>query len=77
MKRVILTTFLWGGLFSLHAQNIVVIGEVKNVEEGTTFHLEETTGTGSTRLWSRDADEDYETTSGNRFLDGLFGHDFI
>lgn len=58
MKRAILTTFLWGGLFSLHAQNIVVIGEVKNVEEGTTFHLEETTGTGSTRLWSRDADED-------------------
>lgn len=48
MKRAILTTFLWGGLFSLHAQNIVVIGEVKNVKEGTTFHLEETTGTGST-----------------------------
>ena len=67
MKRAILTTFLWGGLFSLHAQNIVVIGEVKNVKEGTTFYMEETTGTGSTRFWSKDADED-----NGKVIDGRF-----
>ena len=36
---------LLGGLSTLNAQqSIVVIGEVKNIEEGTIFSLEETNG---------------------------------
>ena len=46
---------LLGGLSTLNAQqSIVVIGEVKNIEEGTIFSLEETNGTGSTRMFSKD-----------------------
>lgn len=38
--------FLLGTLTTLHAQQrLVVIGEVKNIKEGTVFNLEETSGT--------------------------------
>ena len=51
--------FLIGSLSNLNAQpNIVVVGEVKNIEEGTVFNLEETNGTGSSRRFSKDASED-------------------
>lgn len=44
--RAIITALLWGTLSTLHAQQrLVVIGEVKNVEEGTVFYLSETDGT--------------------------------
>ena len=62
MKTKIFMTwiaFLLGTLTTLHAQkHIVVIGEVKNIEEGTVFNLEETNGTGSSRRFSKDAPED-------------------
>ena len=38
----------------LHAQYIVVIGEVENVKEGTTFYLMESTGTGGTAFFNKD-----------------------
>ena len=50
---------LAGSLSNLNAQqHIVIIGEVKNIEEGTIFDLEETNGTGSIRRFSKDTPED-------------------
>ena len=51
--------FLLGTLTTLHAQkHIILIGEVKTIEEGTVFNLEETNGTGLSRRFSKDAPED-------------------
>ena len=52
--RTIITALLWGTLSTLHAQqHVVVIGKVQNIKEGTVFELEETTGTGSSKLHSK------------------------
>ena len=60
---------LLGGLSTLNAQqSIVVIGEVKNIEEGTIFSLEETNGTGSTRMFSKDDPEDNGKVINGRFV---------
>lgn len=68
MRRKIIGTFiLLGGIFSLQAQNLVVVGKVKNIKEGTVFSLEETTGTGSSRYFSRNADE-----NNGKVIDGQF-----
>ena len=58
-----------GSLSSLHAQQrLVVIGEVKNVEEGTVFNLEETSGTGSSRSYSIHDPEDNGKVINGRFV---------
>lgn len=62
-----LAIVLLGGIFSLQAQNLVVIGEVENVKEGTVFCVEETTGTGAHRRWSKDMDE-----NDGKVIDGRF-----
>lgn len=49
--------FLLGTLTTLHAQqSLVVIGEVKNIEEGTVFNLSETDGTGLSGRYSIEED---------------------
>ena len=72
MKTKIFMTwlaFLLGTLTTLHAQkHIVVIGEVKNIEEGTVFNLEETSGTGATRLFRKDEPEDNGKVINGRFI---------
>ena len=66
--RTIITALLWGTLSTLHAQQrLVVIGEVKNIEEGTVFNLEETSGTGSTRRFHKDNPEDNGKVINGRF----------
>ena len=66
--RAIITALLWGTLSTLHAQQrLVVIGEVKNIEEGTVFNLEETSGTGSTRRFHKDNPEDNGKVINGRF----------
>lgn len=69
LKFKMMTFFLLlGGLSTLNAQqSIVVIGEVKNIEEGTIFNLEETNGTGSTRMFYRDDPEDNGKVINGRF----------
>ena len=58
-----------GSLSSLHAQQrLVVIGEVKNVEEGTVFYLEETSGTGSSGNYSIYDPEDNGKVINGRFM---------
>ena len=58
-----------GSLSSLHAQQrLVVIGEVKNVEEGTVFNLEETSGTGSSGHYSIYDPEDNGKVINGRFM---------
>jgi len=58
-----------GSLSSLHAQQrLVVIGEVKNVEEGTVFNLEETSGTGSSGNYSIYDPEDNGKVINGRFM---------
>ena len=66
-KRIMLAILLLGGIFSLQAQNLVVIGEVEDVKEGTVFCVEETTGTGAHRRWSKDMDE-----NDGKVIDGRF-----
>ena len=60
MKTKIFMTwlaFLLGTLTTLHAQqSLVVIGEVKNIEEGTVFNLSETDGTGLSGRYSIEED---------------------
>lgn len=66
--KAIITSLLWGTLSTLHAQQrLVVIGEVKNIEEGTVFNLEETSGTGSTRRFHKDNPEDNGKVINGRF----------
>ena len=66
--RAIITALLWGTLSTLHAQQrLVVIGEVKNIEEGTVFNLEETSGTGSTRRFHKNNPEDNGKVINGRF----------
>ena len=60
--------FLLGGIFSVHAQNIVVIGKVENIKDGTVFNVEETTGTGATSFFSKDSDEDNGKVIGGKFV---------
>ena len=61
--------FLIGTLSTLHAQQrLVVIGEVKNIEEGTVFNLEETSGTGSSRSYSIHDPEDNGKVINGRFV---------
>ena len=49
--------FLLGTLTTLHAQqSLVVIGEVKNIEEGTVLNLSETDGTGLSGRYSIEED---------------------
>ena len=61
--------FLLGTLTTLHAQQrLVVIGEVKNIEEGTVFNLEETSGTGSSRSYSIHDPEDNGKVINGRFV---------
>ena len=58
-----------GSLSSLHAQQrLVVIGEVKNIEEGTVFNLEETSGTGSSGHYSIYDPEDNGKVINGRFM---------
>ena len=58
-----------GSLSSLHAQQrLVVIGEVKNVEEGTVFNLEETSGIGSSGHYSIYDPEDNGKVINGRFM---------
>ena len=60
--------FLTGSLSTLNAQQrIVVIGEVKNIQEGTVFNLEETDGTGATRRFHKDDSEDNGKVINGRF----------
>ena len=60
--------FLIGSLSTLNAQQrIVVIGEVKNIQEGTVFNLEETDGTGATRRFHKDDPEDNGKVINGRF----------
>lgn len=67
--KAIITALLWGTLSTLHAQQrLVVIGEVKNIEEGTVFNLEETSGTGSTRRFHKDNPEDNGKVINGRFV---------
>ena len=67
--RAIITALLWGTLSTLHAQQrLVVIGEVKNIEEGTVFNLEETSGTGSSRSYSIHDPEDNGKVINGRFV---------
>ena len=66
--KITLITFLIGSLSAINAQQrIVVIGEVKNIPEGTVFNLEETNGTGATRLFHKDNLEDNGKVINNRF----------
>lgn len=59
---------LIGSLTTLNAQQrIVVIGEVKNIQEGTVFNLEETDGTGATRRFHKDDSEDNGKVINGRF----------
>ena len=59
--------FLLGTLTTLHAQqSLVVIGEVKNIEEGTVFNLSETDGTGLSGRYS--IEEDNGKVINGRFL---------
>ena len=58
-----------GSLSSLHAQQrLVVIGEVKNIEEGTVFYLSETDGTGISGRRSIDDPEDNGKVINGRFM---------
>ena len=67
--RTIITALLWGTLSTLHAQQrLVVIGEVQNIKEGTVFEVEETTGTGSTKIFSKDAPESNGKVINGRFV---------
>ena len=66
--KAIITALLWGTLSTLYAQQrLVVIGEVKNIEEGTVFNLEETSGTGSTRRFHKNNPEDNGKVINGRF----------
>lgn len=67
-KSALVVSFLLGAIFSVHAQNIVVIGRVENMKEGTVFGLEETTGTGATRFFSKDSDEDNGKVINGKFV---------
>ena len=67
--RAIITALLWGTLSTLHAQQrLVVIGEVKNAEEGTVFYLSETDGTGSSSRYSIHDPEDNGKVINGRFI---------
>ena len=72
MKTKIFITwiaFLLGTLTTLHAQQrLVVIGEVKNIKEGTVFNLEETSGTGSNGTYSIHDPEDNGKVINGRFM---------
>ena len=71
MKTKILMTWiacLIGSITPIYAQHLVVIGEVKNIEEGTVFYLEETSGTGATRLFHKDEPEDNGKVINGRFI---------
>ena len=60
--------FLLGSLTTINAQQrIVVIGEVKNIPEGTVFNLRETDGTGTTRRLHKDDPEDNGKVINGRF----------
>ena len=71
MKTKIFMTwlaFLIGSLSTINAQQrIVVIGEVKNIQEGTVFNLEETDGTNATRRIHKDDPEDNGKVINGRF----------
>ena len=67
--RTIITALLWGTLSTLHAQqHVVVIGKVQNIKEGTVFELEETTGTGSSKLHSKNTPIDNGKVINGRFV---------
>ena len=66
--KITLMTFLLGSITTINAQRIVVIGEVKNIQEGTVFQLEETSGTSSTRLFHKDDSEDNGKVINNQFI---------
>ena len=67
--KLMITSLLLGTLSTLHAQErLVVIGEVKNIEEGTVFNLEETSGTGSSGHYSIYDPEDNGKVINGRFM---------
>ena len=69
LLRTIITALLWGTLSTLHAQqHVVVIGKVQNIQEGTVFELEETTGTGSSKLHSKNTPIDNGKVINGRFV---------
>ena len=60
---------LLGSITIINAQqNILVIGQVENIQEGTVFKLEETNGTSATRLHHKDAPEDNGKVINGKFI---------
>ena len=56
MKKTIITTIILSlAVFSLHAQNIVVIGEVEDIKDGIVFNIQETTGNGISVFFSNNS----------------------
>ncbi len=69
MKKTIVTTIiLFLAVFSLHAQNIVVIGEVEDIKDGIVFNIQETTGSGISVFFPNNADENNGKVIGGRFI---------
>ena len=69
MKKTIITTIILSFVvFSLYAQNIVVIGEVEGIKDGIVFNLQETTGNGISIFFHKDADENNGKVIGGRFI---------
>lgn len=62
--------FLIGSLSIAHAQQgVVVIGEVKNIEEGTVFTVSETDGTGLSGKYNFDSEDNGKVINGRFVLD--------
>lgn len=69
MKRTMwMACILLWGVLPMKAQDVVVIGEVQGVKEGTEFFLEETTGTGSVMRFYRGFPEDNGILKDGRFV---------
>ena len=69
MKKTIITTIILSlAVFSLHAQNIVVIGEVEDIKDGIVFNIQETTGNGISVFFSNNSDENNGKVIGGRFI---------
>ena len=67
-KTTTIATFLLGGILSLNAQNLVVIGEVENVKDGTEFYLQEPTSRGIAILFNNNADENNGKVINGHFI---------
>ena len=67
-KTIAIAIFLLTGILSLNAQNLVIIGEVENVKDGTEFYVFESTGTGRMGSWNTNADENNGKVYKGRFV---------